>query len=352
MISDYDIRPVKVKNLKPELIASYGTYQTVAYDKARKGVAKGIWEIIYDTQAYETTVMMPEVRMPYETKSQKKTKVAWIQDTKVNNNGGAEISAKEVMKVGIDCGFDIVPIIPDDFSQMAINNADILILNNLFNFSDLQMYDIRYATNELRIPYAKYEHDYREIERPEFARPILQNSILNVFLSPAHMIKYQEIFGCEGICLPLAIDTNIFKPVSNVERKPNTAIIPNVRVIRTWDNLKKYIFDHPEIIFDIYSNSPELIIGENIKNHKKVPITEMPRLYSEHEYLVHIGDEYRAGERIIFEAALCGCKVIMNECVGHMSWGCDLIKDIDNLRMWLNQASYQFWKEIDNRLWH
>ena len=49
-------------------------------------------------------------------------------------------------------------------------------------------------------------------------------------------------------------------------------------------------------------------------------------------------------DRVTFEAALCGCKIIANENVE--SWGLDLA-DADYLRGWLREAPYLFWGEVE-----
>jgi hypothetical protein len=76
----------------------------------------------------------------------------------------------------------------------------------------------------------------------------------------------------------------------------------------------------------------------------------MPALYSTAEYLVHQPDIVCAGERVIFEAALCGVpKIEMNGNVGHKSWNRDL-SDTEGLRDWLRQAPFEFWKAVDAAL--
>jgi hypothetical protein len=48
---------------------------------------------------------------------------------------------------------------------------------------------------------------------------------------------------------------------------------------------------------------------------------------------------------VIYEAALCGCKVVAGEIVEAMSWGKDLT-DQKGLRKWLGEVPGQFWGEI------
>jgi hypothetical protein len=53
-----------------------------------------------------------------------------------------------------------------------------------------------------------------------------------------------------------------------------------------------------------------------------------------------------AGERVVFEAALCGCAVEMNGNVGHKSWNYDL-SDTETLRETLRDAPFAFWRAVE-----
>jgi capsule polysaccharide export protein KpsC/LpsZ len=118
-----------------------------------------------------------------------------------------------------------------------------------------------------------------------------------------------------------------------------------VRTIKTWDRLKEYISNHPEVMFTVLA-ATDVIRGKNVKTTPLVPPEKMPELYSAHEFLVHLPDAWCAGERVVFEAALCGCKIVTNERVGHASWGWDLT-DAAALRERLIDAPYEFWRLID-----
>jgi hypothetical protein len=90
-----------------------------------------------------------------------------------------------------------------------------------------------------------------------------------------------------------------------------------------------------------------VVQGPNVRVRSPIPYEEMPKLYSEFEYVVHLLDGLGAGERVMFEGALCGCKIVSDERSGHMSWNKDLT-DLEGLREWLQVAPYQFWKHISS----
>lgn len=356
--------PVKCQIIDPELKKSYGPFHHYPYQIALKGERAGKWRIVRENapvHIYENKMMtadsnigpclpigrgyeIPQLR--YQTKAQKKTKVAWIMDNALV--GGAEMSCREIIRVGIDCGYNIAVVTPDHFSKDDLK-TDVIILNNIWGFKDDQMRKLSLALYHDRIPYIKYEHDHRELNRPEFSRRLFQSSRLNVFLSPMHLENHKKALGCDGICLPLAINPDEWNVIDGIQRQANTALICNVRNFKSWEKLQTYIREHPNIEFFILTNLKPPVQGRNVQARKMVNISQMPMLYSEHEYIVHLLDGLGAGERVIFEGALCGCKIISDDHSGHISWGKDL-SDLDNLRSWLRKAPYQFWREIDRAI--
>ena len=71
---------------------------------------------------------------------------------------------------------------------------------------------------------------------------------------------------------------------------------------------------------------------------------QIPALYSQYEYFIHFPIKKFPCDRVTFEAALCGCKVVANENVE--TQGKDL-SNMDSLREWLREAPHLFWKEIE-----
>jgi hypothetical protein len=360
-INDFVLTDDKAMVLVEYLLPGYNNQKSyVGVDRALKGQAIGKWKLVPrpdKRDKYETRMMtasgVPDAltrddmlgKQTYETKSLKKKRIAWVEDSWVI--GGAEISGQTMTRIGEECGFEIERVTGKTDTMLIgeiLSGSDLIVLNNVWGFSQEQMAKILTAIE--RVPYVKYEHDHREIEhRRDISEKLFRGSVLNFFLSPIHMSNHMETFQIQGICLPLAIDVEIFRPVAGVERKMGTALVCNVRGWKTWKTLKEFIDSHPEIHFDILSKG-ELITGPNVTSIPMVPYEEMPKLYSAHEWLVHMLDGWGAGERVVFEAALCGCRVIANERVGHMSWGKDLT-DVKGLREWLRAAPYLFWREVD-----
>jgi len=355
---------VVVKNIHQSLIESYGPYSTYGLATAEAGEREGKWRIRRkgeDPAAYDTRMMTPRIfkalgradvygpdHQEYDTKGIKKKTVAWIEDNFIR--GGAEISSEFVRYVGTQLGFQIEIITQgssDEAMKIIFSRSDLVIISNIWGFSQLQMRALLEAIYSDGLPYVKYEHDHRELDRPEFSRRLYENAAMNVFLSPIHMKNHEDRLGIDlsqnSVCLPLAIDADFYRPVQNVERKKGAALVCNMRHFKSWTKLQNYIDQHPEIKFTILSNNG------NLNSRPMVAPEKMPEVYSEHEFLVHLLDGWGAGERVVFEAALCGCRIVANDHVGHMSWGRDLADDA-GLREWLKQAPYDFWREVDKRI--
>ena len=170
---------------------------------------------------------------------------------------------------------------------------------------------------------------------------------MNVFISPLHQEKLSSVLGNQinehSVCLPLAIDLNVFKSLKDVKRQKGTVLIPTFR--KCGQNALNYINTNADkkyfVIGQIASGIKK---GVSIEGIPPVNNDEMAKLYNTYEEMLHIPVSFWAGERIYFEALLCGCKPIVNDNVGHTSW-----KFTKNtLKNKLKQAPFTFWKEVEN----
>lgn len=268
-------------------------------------------------------------------------RVAWVQDNS-RPHGGAETSNRCVVAAGERLGFDIVGITPENFHLRVLEECDVVIVNNFFQFKPEQVRVVLHTIWDNRKPYVKYEHDSRELGRAGFAKRLFNESILNVFLSPHHYNNHRTHLGCDGVALPLAIDVDMFRPVPNTKRDMRKALIVGGwrKGGKTAGSLGKYIQQRQELNY--------VSVGFEFPRTTCIPhvtLKEMPALYSSAGWLIHLPDIVCAGERVFFEAALCGCQVVANNNVGHLSWRWDL-SDVEGLRTWLRQAPYDFWKAV------
>ena len=286
-------------------------------------------------------------------------KVAFVHDTPLNFDGGAEISNRLLIQVGHDLGYDN-HIFSFNDQLNTLFGYDLIILSNIWRFDKDAMKIIMQAIR--KVPYVKYEHDYRSLEemaegkypRADYAEKIFHNSALNVFMSPDHKREHRRVLGVEGICIPSPVDVDRFKPIVGVTRKPGTALIgvprksfEPVGYLPSDDggaDLIAYIQGNPDIRFDFLND-----LGcQDAACMSLVPHEKMPEVYSRYEYFVHLPQGRWSCDRMIFEAALCGCKVVANYKVGGLSWEMNLA-DKETLREWLRKAAYFFWSMIKNK---
>lgn len=271
-------------------------------------------------------------------------RVAWIQDYS-REEGGAEMSNKLVVHVGETLGFDIVGISPQNFRHEALLLCDVAVVNNFWQFEPWQTKTVLHALWEGRVPYVMYSHDYRDLARPAFAGPLFDRARLNVFISPRHKMLYEQaLYVPRGVAFPLAIDAEGFVPQTGIERISGSAVI--VSTAKQGPECTRYVTKHA-------GSMTATSLGKAFAGCKHVrpkqSFATMPAVYSEFEHLVHLPRKEWAGERIVFEAALCGCKVVANEKAGHMSWGWDLSNRAFVAEQ-LERAPYRFWRTIESRV--
>lgn len=327
-------------------------------DKARRLQGQGKVEILdpvdenikTEVKTYKTKVLTANDNS-YLTKkhysNKKKYKIAWVQD--YSKDGGAEISNKFVVNIGETLGYDIVGITPAHINVKIIEQSDLIVINNFFEFPQDKAEIILRYLYEKRKPYIKYDHDHREMKRRQFSRQLFALSKLNVFLSPLHKEKTLNVVGKyienKSIVLPLAIDTKLFTKTKKNKHEKNTVLVPTFK--KCGMNIVEYIKKNPDKKYTII-DQPNINIDSKAKIEivKKSSLLDMVNLYQSHEYMLHLPISFWAGERIYFEALLCGCKPMVNDNVGHYSWN---IKTI-NLKKWLYEAPYKFWSHVESLL--
>ena len=361
---------IKCKVLDPMLQAHYGEEAFYTKTKADELSSLGLVEVIVEEGKEHSTTLTGTneasiVRKPssppgsapvYLTRGagfredSAGFRVAWVQD--YSKVGGAELSNYEVVRVGEQLGFDIIGVTPSLFDVRILQSADILVINNLFEFSGAQLTVIRELLHEKRVPYVKYEHDYRELRRLNIARALFRDSLLNVFISPMHRKVYAEALGweamSEAIVLPLAMNPAQYHPNKSVERAPGLTLVPSVRKLAP-DALMKYLNEHPDRNLLLVGQCTEALPPARVEYLNKVPSKEMAKLYTRCEFMLHQPLQKWAGDRVFFEAMLCGCECIVNENVGHASWLPVLEeegKSKKDIVAWLKDAPAAFWRAV------
>lgn len=347
---------VKIRLTHPDLINRFGITPTVPYSWAMEKIKNGHAVLFRPSDPPKVSQSNPVSPAQHiiTHNPQKSYEIVWVQD--YNFIGGAELSSQLVIDVGKDLGFDICMITPQNFDLRTLRRAKLLILNNIFTFTGTQMAELKRTIFEFQVPYVKYEHDMRETypERLSFSRRLFAHSKMNVLISPLQKEVYCGIIPNMGytITLPLAVDTSKFQPNSKIKRIKNKAIHTSGNLHNKGAaKLLSMVNAHTEMQFDIYPGDNRQIIQmfselPNVTLKQRVTHDKMADIYNEAEYLVHLPTGIWAGERVVLEAALCGCKLVINDNVGHKSWGWDF-GNTKALRAVLDDAPHEFWRKVE-----
>jgi len=292
--------------------------------------------------------------------------VAWVHDTH-SAVGGAELSNQEVIRVGREFGFEIYECYPDTFDKQKLIEADFLIINGFFTFSDEQYHFIMDLLFEYKRPFVKYEHDHREINgnlaRPRVAQLLFGRSFLNVFISPFQVENHRKVLGDSVepyYLLPPPIDINKFKIIKGVERDKNkfvnmtgklwhskglSQVVNYIKAQRNYRlNFHIYTRKLPEVE-KVFSDLKNVFVYEPVKNDT------LPEIYNTAQYVLHLPQAWEAAGRTIAEGVLCGCKPIMNGNVGLSSFSSFHLEDekfdYDKFREYIRIGPIRFWKSVE-----
>lgn len=290
--------------------------------------------------------------------------VAWVHDTQ--KYGGAELSNQRVIEVGRELGFEIYECHPGTFDKKKLGDADFLILNNFFFFPQDQYHFILDLLFEYGRPFAKYEHDHREVygstARIKMARLLFGRSFLNIFISPFQIVNHRRKLGEliePHFLLPPAIDTEKFRILPEIKRDESKVVSMTGRLYHSKGlaHISNFVHVKPKLKFEIYSKEPGKV-REYFKDVKNVEIfspveyEELPRIYNSAGYSIHLPQEFEACGRTIAEGVLCGCKPLYNKNVGIGSFkyfhlGDKNLFDYERFREACRIGPYFFWKNID-----
>lgn len=285
--------------------------------------------------------------------------IGWVTDFTIDEHrGGAQQTNHEMVIAGRLRGHIIDYITFKNFSRDNINKYDMLIINRVQTFGQ----DAKKLM--IRKNYVKYEHDYDCIMSDSMCKDIYENSLLNIFLSPLHYKTFNEYYKKK-------YDKNIERiylqpsPVigfKKLDKEPikNTVIwVGDLQRHKGVDNVIEYVRKRKDLKFDLYilnrSHTEEIakikklretLNNISVKNEIKDK-KEMSKIYSGYEYFIHLPIWKEPFGRAVLEAYLSGCKLIINENVGMMSYGWN-VNNYDDIVEINNKAIENFWNKIEN----
>jgi glycosyltransferase involved in cell wall biosynthesis len=276
--------------------------------------------------------------------------VAWLYNSSFSEIGGAELTITNRIKTGRKRGHNIIKI-SKDTKNLLHNNYDLYILSDTkYSYSSKLINSlhpsVRILHNHHFCIYDTFlcqNFDYPS-KMPLFKKVgfiicllkpqcynINEDVDLYVFHSPLQKQVTERFFGREfknGVVITSSIDTSAF--FDKKEDRLGACAINSTAWIKGINNVKKWCRENKE----------ELTLIKNI------PHIKMNNVYNKHEFFIHLPNWYEPSGRMVFEAALAGCKVITNNRVGATSfnwWGTEKMRDE------LKKSKDEFWAILERK---
>jgi hypothetical protein len=331
----------KCECIDKALRARHGDYMHLPYADARSMHASGHVRIVDPDLKLTREIKETDYLYRKSWSRRRMTRVAWCQN--YEKNGGAEISNFNAIQVGSQLGFDVVgwQVGGDNSGFELLQSADVVIVNNLHYVETEKNALLQWLYSSGK-PFVKYDHDCYGDDQE-----IYKKAKLNVFISPKHAEYYYNFCGKEisekSIILPLAFNVDHWK--CDGPHEHGTVFIPSYGKCR--NGAIEFVQDNPQLRYFVAGDV--VPAGSNVTKLGKINYTDMAAEYPKYETVYHCPNEKCAGERIIFEAVMSGCKVITSENAFHTSWGFDW-RDQKVLRPILKKAVYEFWAAVEKVL--
>ena len=296
-------------------------------------------------------------------------KIAWVADFNpfAGEGSGAELSEKAVIEEGIRKGFDISLCLPNTPAMNEVHKADLAIIGNASRFPQQHLAKISETTEYVMFlhdqwPHCLYRAFYPDLYKCKatcpylpFAKKMLLNSSLNIFLSPLHYRVYQRgIPEIKDVEHYLHVPTVKIKSIDGVQRIPNSVVGINVLYrFKGRGNILKYAEENSHCTFTFYggTDNPKIKLPQNCFLMGHVPQEEMPGIYSQAEAVIHLPNNVMACERAIIEAKLCKVpSLILNKLVGVVSYPEFKRLDYSDFVEWTGNSAKRFWKKIEKEM--
>jgi len=306
-------------------------------------------------------------------------------------NGGGEQVNKELIQSGIERGHEFTFTSARNKSRDYRDNADFDFLVDIFNYPETlksRASWIRFNNSWLdeivtNRPFIHMTNAYADIcnlgylpcsgsssdpclhkSRPNLKRNIAaldfqqncfsqrkivkdsyNNSLFNVYVSPLHkqitnrVLDYDD--SGKSIILRPLIDTKVFSN-RGLDRDIEYLFVGVVSEAKGYHNLKKDFSDKNLVIIGDVHPSISLDFGDYLG---KVPYSEIPNYMNRAKNFVFLPRWPEPQGRVVIEAALSGCNLIVNENVGAMSFPFD-ISNSENI----DGAATLFWEDLEAKL--
>jgi glycosyltransferase involved in cell wall biosynthesis len=180
------------------------------------------------------------------------------------------------------------------------------------------------------------------------ALPLYKNAAVCSFLSPLHRDVHSGALGASA--LPMQ-KTMLHFPAIAIERFRNLHLKRDIQLLsyggqsetKGYYNIMQH-FPRGSVIF-IGGNTPDLVKEGEGHWLGTVPREKMPELLNRVQNYIHVPRWPEPFGLTVAEAALCGCKIIVNDMVGAISWKVNL----EDPELYKNSCE-KYWDELEKKL--
>ena len=295
--------------------------------------------------------------------------VVWLADYNflANIAGGAEMSDRSAYLYGVEKKKHNMQLInPESHGVLNIQNTDMSIISNATRFD--YNWILKVVCTK---PYVMYLHDYwplckyrlfypmldkcKKCKNIDNVKQLLLNSVLNIFLSKTHFDAWcfaiPELKDHPYHLHPSPVNLDLFKPLSEVKRKPNAGLVVNALEFKGVKNTVEYCKNHPKLTFSFVGGlAQDTKLPPNCAHIGAVPFNKMPSLFAQAGYYVELPDTPQPFNRTALEARLMEIPhLIINKNVGALSYPW-YKKDIKTVRKHIQEAVPNWWKKVEEAM--
>ncbi|PKP25383.1 MAG: hypothetical protein CVU03_08505 [Bacteroidetes bacterium HGW-Bacteroidetes-2] len=297
--------------------------------------------------------------------------IVFLHDTSLSTPRGAELTIKELIKLGEKKGHTIVLDYLSNFNttKMLVSAADVIVVNSMSRCA-YELEVIHYLLKQ-NIPYIKVEYDYNfcirrnilctvdrkiksccDADKFHLFRDLFAKAALTIFQSPEHYKSHYNFYGeavANHLIMPPTVDVDALQ-ISALKIEGVIPFFGDLNFLKGGHEFITYAEEHPEIHFKVYgSNRLRREIPANISFFEPVSNAKVLHILGQTKQFFCKPVWPEPSGRLAAEAFLSGCELIANERVGTFSF--DFYPEHkEKAKREMKQAPENFWKAIETLL--
>lgn len=288
--------------------------------------------------------------------------IARINPFSPTATGGGEAVMSDLLRFGAGPFGPVkkLAIITPDTEIEYMDDADLNIFADVYNLPGLNGFSDEQIETYSKIQYIHFSNAYVDICSHDYLQcdvtdgcnkkgiELMSGAKLLYFVSPLHAKTVFEavpsLVGKEYKILRPTINTDMFTNKHFDDRNVDYIYVGPMLAPKGILNVLQYLHENdadPESCMFVGAN-PKRYDFSKFKHVERIPYQDMPFVMNKAKCLIHLPVWPEPMGRIVIEAALCGCNLVVNENVGATSFGFDDITDPANYE----GAIEEFWKNV------